>query len=67
MPMFDAEIQRTIYCTVPVEAANPDDAFERVNRRDFPLPPLEEWQTLKGEGVTIRDPGTEEELLQEDT
>jgi hypothetical protein len=67
MPLFDAEVQRTIYCTVPVEAASPEDAMEKVKGSSFPLPAQGEWQTLKGEHISIVHPASEEELLQEDT
>jgi hypothetical protein len=43
MPKYDVEVSHTITVTVPVQADSPAKAHETVSRRDFPLPPRDQW------------------------
>lgn len=60
MATYHVEVLRTIACAVEVEASEPWEAAEKVNRTDFPLPPVGEWNPLDGwEYVVYDDMGTE--------
>jgi len=64
MPKFKVEFQRTVDVTVTVEAADADEAEDKAMRRDFPLPPVDEWELLKGGNVRVWDEA-QAELLRE--
>jgi hypothetical protein len=55
MPKFSVEVTRSITCTVDVEADNPEAAWAMVNRRDFDLPPRDQWQGSKDWEFAVYD------------
>jgi hypothetical protein len=55
MPKYDVEVTRSITCTVTVEAETPEAAHAMVNRRDFELPPRDEWQGHKDWEFVVYD------------
>lgn len=60
MPSWDVEIGRTISTTVTVHAATAQDAAELVARRDFPLPPRDQWEGHKDWWLRVFDQAGEE-------
>ena len=48
MNTYQVEVMQTIVTTVPVEAESEEAALDKVDRRDFPLPPRDEWSSVKG-------------------
>jgi hypothetical protein len=48
MTKYDVRVRRSIECTVQVEAENELEAIKQVDRRDFTLPPRDEWDGIKG-------------------
>ena len=61
MPVFEVEIQRTIYTTVGVDAADADAALAKVQavRRSRCLR-WSEWDARDGEEIIVRDEDGEE-------
>jgi hypothetical protein len=55
MATYDVEVTRSITTTVTVEADSPRGAYAKVNRRDFELPPRDEWQGSKDWEFTVYD------------
>ena len=55
MPTFDVEVTRSITATVRVEAATGEDAWSKVNRRDYQLPPRDEWAGSKDWQFVVYD------------
>ena len=47
MPTFEIWVYRGYATAVSVDADNGQAAIELVNTRDFPLPPIEQWQGQK--------------------
>lgn len=43
MPQFSVTIRRAHETTEVVEADSAEEAFTKVNKHDYKLPPLEEW------------------------
>lgn len=43
MAKYEVEISRTITVTVPVQADSPEQAHETVNKREYALPPRDQW------------------------
>lgn len=50
MPPFDVEVTRSITTTVRVDADSAQAAQKDVNRRDFKLPPRDEWAVRRKTG-----------------
>lgn len=46
MAIFQIEVQQTITTTVEVRARNLEGAVAKAIRRDFPLPPRDEWENI---------------------
>lgn len=44
--LYSVEVQKTIYCTIEVEADTPEEAITVADKETTPLPKLEEWSTL---------------------
>ena len=55
MATYEIEVTRSITATVKVEADSPRDAHAKVNRRDFELPPRDEWQGSKDWEYAVYD------------
>ncbi len=47
MQEFEVEVRRTISTRVTVTASSEQEAVDLVGRRDFPLPPRDEWDGHK--------------------
>jgi hypothetical protein len=56
LPAWEVEASRTISTMVTVHAATAEAAAELVNRRDFPLPPRDEWSGHKDWVLRVYDP-----------
>jgi hypothetical protein len=48
MKTCEIEVAQTIVTTVKVTADSEDAALAEVDKRDFPLPPRDEWSSVKG-------------------
>lgn len=59
---FTVEVRRSIVCSVQVQAPSAEQAAERVNRRDFPLPEPDEWDALKDWSYVVYGPEGDELL-----
>lgn len=59
---YEVEVQRTVYAIVKVKDVSPQAVLTQVKRTSFPLPPVSEWETLKGEEIIIRDKDGDEVL-----
>lgn len=60
MTKYTVYATHSITATVEVEAASPEAAAEMVNRRDFKLPPRDEWAGSKDWEYAVFSPdGTE--------
>lgn len=57
MPKFTVAVNRSYSTEVTVEAETPEAAAEKVNHRDFPLPPLTEWSGNKDWIFTVYNEG----------
>jgi hypothetical protein len=55
MTKYDVEVTRSITASVTVEADSPEAAYEMVSRRDFELPPRDEWQGHKDWEFAVYD------------
>jgi hypothetical protein len=55
MPSWEVEVSRTISTTVTVHAPTAENAAALVDRRDFPLPPRDEWTGHKDWLVRVYD------------
>lgn len=44
---YEIEVRQTLVVTVPVTAASEAEALVMVARRDFPLPPRDEWAAVR--------------------
>jgi hypothetical protein len=60
LPQWEVEVLRTISTTVAVHATTAQAAAELVDRRDFPLPPRDEWSGHKDWTVRVYDQEGEE-------
>ena len=47
MRSYEVQVTRSYSAVVTVEAASADEALEKVDRRDFPLPDLDTWSGHK--------------------
>ena len=45
---YEVEVMQTIVTTVTVQADSEDEALGKVDERSFPLPPRDEWSSVKG-------------------
>ena len=52
---YQVEVTRSISVTVTVSADSAEAALEQVSRRDFPLPPRDEWDGHKDWEYTVYD------------
>lgn len=55
MPKYNVEVEQTSVASLEIEAETPEAAIAIVDRRDFPLPPLEERSVLKGASYRVYD------------
>jgi hypothetical protein len=55
MPQYTVSVQRTIDVSVRVEAKSPEEARAKVQRRDFELPPRDEWTGQKNWEFAVYD------------
>lgn len=64
---YQVRISRTIEATVEVEADSPREAADIVDSRDYPLPPPEAWETVKGSWEYVVVDGHGRDVLFRDT
>ena len=55
MPKFTVYVERSVECSVEVEAADEHEAYSLVDKADFPLPPAEEWEPIEGWRYVVQD------------
>lgn len=63
---YEVEVQRTITTTVKVRARNEASAAKQVDNTSFPLPGLDDWETLGDYTYIVREPDSGEQLYEGD-
>ena len=66
MPTFQVEVQRTIVCTVTVEADDADAAMAVVDDASYQLPAAHECDYLDGNVYVVYDESGDDEITRSD-